>query len=185
MLKGNQVALAPLRPDDFETLFEWINDRGDVLSAASYKPVHEHMHRSWAASVVKRQDGVIFGVRGVGDDRLLGYVQLAGIDARARSAELRVRIGDPEMRAQGIGYETCGLALRHGFEDLNLRRIWAHCFATNEPVLRGAGRLGFQREGVLRQSAYVGGEYVDIVVIGIMRDEFQPPASIVDGRSGG
>jgi RimJ/RimL family protein N-acetyltransferase len=125
---------------------------------------------------------VIFGVRAVADDRLVGYVQLAGIDPRARSAELRVRIGDPSTRAQGVGYETCGLALRHGFDDLNLRRVWAHCFATNEPVLRGADRLGFRREGVLRQGAYVGGEYVDVVVIGILRDEFRPPPSIMDGR---
>ena len=185
MLRGEKVVLAPLRDGDLETLFEWINDRGEVLSAAAYKPVHEEMHRSWAKSVATREDGVIFGARAVPDDRLVGYVQLAGIDLRARSAELRIRIGDPEARAQGIGYEACGLALRHGFEDMNLRRVWAHCFATNEPVLRGADKLGFRREGVLRQDAYVGGEYLDVVVIGILRDEFRPPPSITDGRARG
>jgi RimJ/RimL family protein N-acetyltransferase len=178
VLRGEQVVLAPLRPDDFDTLFVWINDRDDVLSAAAYKPVHEQQHRSWAESVVRREDTVIFGVRTLADDRLIGYVQLAGIDPRARSAELRVRIGDLDWRARGVGYEACGLVLRHGFDDLNLRRIWAHCFATNVPVLRGAAGIGFRQEGTLRQNAYVGGEYVDVVVIGILREEFLPPPSI-------
>jgi RimJ/RimL family protein N-acetyltransferase len=185
VLRGEQVVLAPLRKADVETLFGWINDRHDVVSAAGYKPVHEEPHRLWAESVVERADTVIFGIRTVEDDRLVGYVQLAGIDPRARSAELRIRVGDADARGHGVGYEASGLALRHGFDDLNLRRIWAHCFATNEPVLRGADTLGFRREGLLRQNAYVAGEYVDVVVIGILRDEFQPPPSIMDGRKPG
>lgn len=178
MLKGEKVTLAPLRAEDVEQLYRWINDRPEVLAAAAYKPVHEAAHRSWVDSVVRRDDTAIFGIRTSADDRLIGYVQLVDIDSRTRSAELRIKIGDPEKRAQALGPEAGGLALRHGFEDLNLRRIWAHVFATNEPVRRAAAGIGFREEGVLREAAYVGGEYVDVIVIGLLRDEFRPPASI-------
>jgi RimJ/RimL family protein N-acetyltransferase len=183
VLKGERVLLAPLRKDDLEVFFGWINDRADVLSAAAYKPVHEAAHEAWAESVTKDADSVIFAIRRVDDDRLVGYVQLVDIDWRNRSAELRLRIGDKDARNQHFGYEGTGLLLTHAFDDLNLTRVWAHVFATNAPTLKGSQRLGFREEGRLRKAAYVGGDYVDVVVIGVLRDEFRPPPGPSDGSA--
>ena len=183
MLKGARVSLAPLREADVDKLFGWINDRDEVLLGAAYRPVHESAHREWIKETVRRPDTVIFAIRAAPDERLVGYVQLVGIDPRARSAELRIRIGDRDARGQGVGLEAGGLILRHAFEDLNLERVWAHVFPTNEPVRRGARRLGFQEEGRLRRAAYLAGEYVDVIVIGILRSEFQPGESVTGSGS--
>ena len=177
MLRSENVVLAPLRTADIETFFEWINDRSEVQLAAGYKPIHEPAHAAWFESVSRGEDSVIFAIRLVEDDRLIGYVQLVEIDWRNRNAELRIRIGDPSDRYQRFGVEAGVLILRYAFEDLNLARVWAHVFATNEAVRQGARRVGFREEGTLRRAAYVGGDYVDVVVIGMLKGELKLPPS--------
>ena len=169
MLRGERIMLAPLRDDDSRTLFTWINERDDVLLSAPYKPVHGADHASWFDAVRNRDDVVIFGIRTLDGDRLIGSCQLHGIDQRARSAELQIRIGEGDQRERGYGSEALALLLHHGFEDLNLRRIWLRVFASNERALAAYRSAGFEEEGRLREAAYVGGVYVDVVVMARLR----------------
>lgn len=169
MLRGERILLAPLRDDDSRRLFDWINERDDVLLSAPYKPVHGVDHAEWFDAIRARSDTVIFGIRLLDGDRLVGSCQLHGIDPRARSAELQVRIGEEDARGRGLGGEALRLLLRHGFEDLNLRRIWLRVFATNERALRTYDAAGFAEEGRLREAAYVDGAFVDVVVMARLR----------------
>ena len=169
MLRGERIMLAPLRDDDSRSLFGWINEREDVLLSAPYKPVHGADHAEWFDAIRSSPDTVVFGIRLVEDDRLVGSGQLHGIDARARSAELQIRIGEEDARGRGLGGEALQLLLRHGFDDLNLRRIWLRVFATNERALRAYEAAGFVEEGRLREAAYVDGGFVDVVVMARLR----------------
>ena len=56
------------------------------------------------------------------------------------------------------------------FRDLNLRRLTIQVFATNARAERVYEKAGFVREGVLRGAAHIDGGYVDITVMGIVRD---------------
>lgn len=169
MLRGDRIMLAPLREYDSRTLFGWINQRDDVLLSAPYKPVHSADHAEWFDAIRNASDTVIFGIRLVEDDRLVGSCQLHGIDPRARSAELQIRIGEGDARGIGLGTEALKLLLRHGFDDLNLRRIWLRVFATNERAIRVYVTEGFVEEGRLRGAAYVDGTFVDVVVMARLR----------------
>jgi RimJ/RimL family protein N-acetyltransferase len=169
VLRGERIILTPLRDEDSRILFEWINEREDVLLSAPYKPVHAADHREWFEGIRGRPDVAIFGIRLLDGDRLIGSCQLHGIDLRARSAELQIRIGDPDARGQGYGSDALGLLLRHGFDDLNLHRIWLRVFASNERAIRAYAGAGFVEEGRLRDAAYVDGEFVDVVVMARLR----------------
>jgi RimJ/RimL family protein N-acetyltransferase len=169
VLRGERIILAPLRDEDSKTLFEWINERDDVLLSAPYKPVHAADHREWFDAIRDRPDVAIFGIRLLDGDRLIGSCQLHGIDPRARSAELQIRIGDAGARGHGYGSEALTLLLRHGFHDLNLRRISLRVFASNERAIRAYDAAGFVEEGRLREAAYVDGEFVDVVVMARLR----------------
>ncbi|MGH3102758.1 MAG: GNAT family N-acetyltransferase [Gaiellaceae bacterium] len=169
MLTGTTVKLAPLGADDLPTLFRWINERDDVLLNAAYRPVHDEDHRAWFERIRGRPDIVVFGIRLADGDRLIGSCQLHSIDARSGSAELQIRIGEPDARDRGHGREAVELLLRHAFDDLNLRRVFLHVFATNERARRVYERAGFVEEGRLREAAYVDGAFVDVVVMGLLR----------------
>jgi len=169
MLRAERILLAPLRDDDSRRLFDWINERDDVLLSAPYKPVHGADHSGWFDAIRTRSDTVIFGIRLLEGDRLIGSCQLFAIDPRARSAELQIRIGEEDARDRGLGREALQLLLRYGFDDLNLRRIWLRVFATNERALRAYEAAGFVEEGRLREAAYVDGAFVDVVVMARLR----------------
>lgn len=167
------VTIGPLRDGDLPVLFEWINRPDEVHWNSAYRPVSETDHREWFDAIRRRKDVVIFAIRTTADDRLIGTCQLHGIDPLHRTAELQIRIGEPEERGRGAGTQAVRQLLRFGFRDLNLRRIFLHVFADNAGAIRTYEKVGFRREGALREAAHIDGRYVDVVVMGILRSEFQ------------
>ena len=89
-----------------------------------------------------------------------------------RSAELQIRLGEAAERGQGYGTEVVRLLLDFAFKDLNLHRVYLHVFSTNTAVIRVYEKVGFVREGLLRKAAHINGAYVDVLVMGILREEY-------------
>jgi RimJ/RimL family protein N-acetyltransferase len=168
---GEQVALTSLGAGDLPVMFRWINDRSEVLWNASYRPVTEAQHAEWFDAIQRRKDTVIFGIRLLDTQRLIGSCQLHSINNIHRSAELQIRLGESKGRGHGYGTEAVQLLLDFAFKDLNLHRVYVHVLGTNERALRLYAKVGFLREGTLREAAHINGRYVDIVLLGILRDE--------------
>jgi diamine N-acetyltransferase len=172
MLKSADVALTPLTTADSAVLYQWINDRELVLFNSAYKPVSESQHQAWFASIQQREDVVIFGIRLLETGQLIGSCQLHSINLVNRTAELQIRLGSPADRGKGYGTQAVRLLLQFGFSDLNLNRIHLHVFAGNTRAIAAYEKCGFAREGTLRQGAFVDGQYIDVVVMGILREEY-------------
>ncbi len=170
---GGGVELAPLREQDSDALFAWINDRELVQLSSPFEPVDRADHDRWFGSIRDRDDVEIFAIRLSDGDRLIGSCQLNRIDRRNRTCELQIRIGDPDARGHGHGTEAVRLLLRHAFGPLGMDRVGLHALATNEAAIRAYEKVGFEREGVLRGGALIDGERVDLVLMGILRDEFE------------
>lgn len=166
------VELAALRPEDSELLFQWINDRALVTLSAPFRPIARAEHEAWFDAVRRRPDSKIFGVRLREGDRLVGSCQLNSIHSVHRSAELQIRIGAADARGRGVGAEAVRLLLAHAFVELGLHRVYLHVFATNEPARRLYERVGFRREGVLREAACIDGAWLDVLLMAILRTEF-------------
>jgi len=173
MLKAEHVVLTPLGIEDLPTLYLWINDREQVLFNAPYKPVHESQHRAWFEAIQQRNDVVIFGIRLLKTNKLIGSCQLHSISNIHRSAELQIRIGDIVEQDKGYGTEAVSLLLKHAFNDLNLHRVYLHVFNTNTRALHVYEKIGFEIEGMLREAVYIDGKYIDVAVMRIMRDEYE------------
>jgi RimJ/RimL family protein N-acetyltransferase len=170
-VKTGSIVLTPLREADLPRLFDWINDRHEVLFNAAYKPVLQSQHRAWFESLGERRDLVIFAIRLGSDDALVGTCQLRHLDLTHRNAELQIRLGDPGQRGHGYGTQAVRLLLDFAFRDLNLHRVYLHVFETNAAAIRAYEKAGFVREGILRQAAHIDGAYVDIAVMGKLREE--------------
>lgn len=172
MLKSEQIMLASLRNEDSPILWKWINDRDLVQFNAAYKPVSEAQHQAWFESIRQRDDVFIFGIRLLETDELIGSCQLHSVDQVSRSAELQIRLGEAAARGKGFGTEAVRLLLKFAFTDLNLNRVYLHVFDSNTRAIQVYEKNGFSREGVLRQAAYIDGRFVDVVVMGVLREEY-------------
>ena len=116
------------------------------------------------------QWGVELGATG----DLVGTCTLAALDPKNRRAELGFALG---RRYWGQGYmaEALPVLLRFAFDELQLHRVTDDTDPRNQPSIRVLERLGFRREGLLRQYYLVQGEAQDAVVYGLLRSESQLP----------
>jgi diamine N-acetyltransferase len=162
------VELTSLRSEDSALLFEWINDRSLVELSAPFRPVSQIEHERWFSQIRERTDVRIFAIRE--DGRLVGTCQLHSIHPVHRSAELQIRIGAGDARGRGVGREALRQLLRHGFDELDLHRIYLHVFATNERAIRAYEDVGFRREGLLREAAAIAGTWIDVLLMAVLRD---------------
>ncbi len=172
MLRGKRIALCPLGKDDFPILFNWINEREQVIFNSPYKPVHQDCHEKWRQKIVESNDTAIFGIRRLDDGSLVGTCQLHGIHPVHRSAELQIRIGETNERGQGFGFEAVSLLLRFAFDDLNLQRVYLHVFKDNLRAVKLYEKTGFKIEGTLRRAAFIGGAHKDILIMGLLEEEY-------------
>jgi RimJ/RimL family protein N-acetyltransferase len=170
MLAGTKIALTELRYEDSETLFAWINDPATVRFNAPYLPVHEPGHIAWLEWVTKDPSRIVFGIRDLGGQRLIGVLQLIDLHQVHRSAELIIRIGSDADRGRGLGTEAVELAIEFGFRHRNLQRIWLRVFANNLRAIRAYEKAGLQREGTLRRACFIDGEWRDEVVMAVLTD---------------
>lgn len=134
--------LEPLRDEDGDALFDWINDPELVALSAIFRPVTRAEHDAWFAAVRDREDVAIFALRE--DGRLVGTCQLI-VDGD--EAELRIRIGVSAAQGRGLGTAAVRELVAHGFAELGLRRIWLQVFAVNARAIRTYEKAGFVRYG--------------------------------------
>lgn len=173
------ITLTPLRPEDSDALFRWINDRDTVILSAPFRPVSRAEHDAWFAAIQARTDSLIRAIRLTADDRLVGTCQLLDIHPLIRSAELRIRIGEADQRGRGLGSQAVDALLALGFRQLNLNRIFLTVFEDNQAARRVYQKAGFVEEGLLREAACIDGVFKNLVLMAILRadhDRRHPPA---------
>lgn len=117
----------------------------------------------------------------VGGD-LCGSVRVKNIDTGNRKAEIGYFVGS-EYAGRGIVSAAVRSVLAYCFETLHLNRMELRCAATNHASIRVAERLGFTREGMLRQDECLHGVFVDHLVYGLLSEEFRHRAGDERPRS--
>jgi RimJ/RimL family protein N-acetyltransferase len=105
-------------------------------------------------------------------DRLVGVAYLTDIHRINRSAELGIMIGERDVWAQGVGTAATDVLLAHGFNDLNLHRIYLTVLAENDRAIRLYEKLSFQAEGRQREAVFKDGRYRDLVMMALLRSEY-------------
>ncbi|QCW52684.1 GNAT family N-acetyltransferase [Nocardioides dongxiaopingii] len=110
------------------------------------------------------------------DGAFLGWCGLTRFDPQHRSASLGYCLG---AAAWGHGYatEAAGAVLGWAFETLDLNRVQAETDTRNLASARVLEKLGFRREGTLREDCVVDGDVSDSWVFGLLRREWRPPTT--------
>lgn len=105
------------------------------------------------------------------NDVIVGDVQLTR-DPTHNVGDIGYIIGK-EHRGAGYAEEAARELLRFAFEDIELHRVYATCWRSNERSAHILEKLGFTREGVLREHALKWGKYEDDVYYGLLRREWE------------
>jgi RimJ/RimL family protein N-acetyltransferase len=173
MLRGERVTLRATTKEDLTSLARFENDLVFVLAGGGDPPETvplERLQRDFDKEISDPpSEKVEFAIEA--DGRYIGRCGLYSIDRTTRHAELG--IGDREYWGRGYGREAVGLLLDYAFRLRNLRRVWLEVHADNERGIRAYKSCGFVEEGRMREHVWLGGRYVDNVVMGVLREEWR------------
>ena len=105
------------------------------------------------------------------DEKAAGYVILRDLRSINQSIELkRIVIAEPD---KGLGTRVLENIITKSFEELSAHRLWLDVYADNERALHVYRSLGFVDEGVLRECICTDGRYRSLVVMSMLRSEYE------------
>ncbi|AFG35670.1 acetyltransferase, ribosomal protein N-acetylase [Fervidobacterium pennivorans DSM 9078] len=169
-MEGKLATLRPIEVTDAKKFVELINDERTKDYLSGVFPINEFMEEEWIKKNAITHNAVNFAIE-VGNN-LVGSTGLMAIDWVARSAEYGIAIFDPAYWDKGIGTEVTHMMLKYAFEYLNLNRVWLRVFENNQRAIRVYEKCGFIQEGRMRQARYLKGQYIDVIIMGILSDEY-------------
>ncbi|WP_153455314.1 GNAT family N-acetyltransferase [Streptomyces smaragdinus] len=176
MLKGEKVGLRARHDDDIPVLRSELYDdhvNGSRAEGRPWRPVTPGSNDSRLVVDDNEPGHVPFSVVELASNTLVGTATLWGIDNHARAAHIGLGLL-PSARGTGYGTDVVSVLCYYGFTVRGLHRLQIETLADNTAMLRSAERNGFVREGVLRSSAWVLGEFLDEVILGLLAEDWKP-----------
>ncbi|MEU4228479.1 GNAT family protein [Nonomuraea sp. NPDC026600] len=176
MLKGGKVGLRARHEGDIPILQAELGDDVVTSSRANDQPWRPITPGSKDARFVvddKEQGLAQFSVMELDGGMLIGSALLWGIDNHNRSAHIGLGLL-PSARGKGYGTDVVAVLCHYGFVVRGLQRLQIETLSDNVAMLRSAEHNGFVREGVLRSSAWVMGEFLDEVLLGLLVQDWKP-----------
>ena len=170
-LHGDKVTLRPPSVDDVPALMPMFRDPEVARFTGSHQSPDEERARAWYATRGEQDDRLDLAVVARATGSVVGEVVLNGWDAGNESCGFRTCFV-PTALGQGLGTEAIRLIVGYGFEQLRLHRISLEVFTFN-PRARGSyEKVGFVREGVMRDALLWEGERVDAELMAILAPEW-------------
>lgn len=174
MLSGDRVTLRPIVRDDLPRFLAFFNDvevelagGGDPPTPKTLKEVEKFFD---VDADTPDRSKTNFAIEA--DGKCIGSCGIFEIDDTFRTCELGIGIGDKEYWGRGYGRDAVKLLLDYAFRLRNFRRVWLEVHSENERAIRAYKSCGFVEEGRLREHAWLDGRYVDVVYMGVLREEW-------------
>ncbi|MEA3349234.1 MAG: GNAT family protein [Chloroflexota bacterium] len=176
MIYGNRVRLRAVEKDDLPRFADWLNDPEVRQGLTVFLPLSQTDVEKWFEKMLERpqeERPLVIEIEAEDAWVPVGNCGLFGLDWRLRTAEVGIFIGAKKYWNQGYGTDVVRLILRHGFNTLNLNRVFLRVHADNPRAMRAYEKAGFVHEGRMRQARFYAGEYVDVLLMSVLRSEWQ------------
>ena len=176
MILGERIRLRAIEREDLPLFVAWLNDPEVRQYLLMDLPLSTAQEEDWYENMRKqppRQQPLMIEITTPQGWVPIGNISLFDFQDQHRSAELGIVIGEKKYWNQGYGREAVTLVCKHGFETLNLHHIYLWVYATNLRGIRAYEKAGFVHEGRKREAIFSKGEYIDLMLMGILRTEWQ------------
>ncbi|WP_228122974.1 GNAT family N-acetyltransferase [Saccharothrix syringae] len=176
MWVGERVRLRGVEPEDWEAFMRFSGHSGDMRAVDRvYPPRSAAGHREWAlARATAATGGDEFTLAVEAGGVVVGRVSTHNADQRAGRFGYGIGIGH-EYQRRGYAAEAVGLLLDFMFAERRYHKCEAGVYAFNGPSLALHRKLGFREEGRLRDHEFSAGRHHDMVLFGVLADEWLSP----------
>jgi UDP-4-amino-4,6-dideoxy-N-acetyl-beta-L-altrosamine N-acetyltransferase len=165
------VFLVPLNTSHIDHVMTWVNDPEVVKNFQNF------------GATISREDELRFieKMAASPDDRIFSlfnesreYVGQGGINQISwanKLGRLSIFIAKSQQH-KGYGREAVKALVDKAFAEVGMNKVWLMAYASNSRAIAMYEKVGFQREGLLRQEYFWKGTYHDICRMGILKEEW-------------
>ena len=170
MLKGNKVLLRCVERRDINIFYDiWCNEEirkldGNFTLPPSKEDLLNNFNR--LMNIDKKYLSII-NEKGV----VVGYITYREIKEYKNVYVLGITIG-PNFWNRGYGQDSIKTLLNYLFMDMAAYRIELEVLDFNARAIQCYKKCGFIEEGKKRKTCFSNGDYRDIIIMGIIREEF-------------
>ncbi len=173
VLETRQLVLRPLRPEDAADLAEWLGDRS-LYTYWGKRPGKSDLDPALLfRKPAKPGKSFHWGIEHKTDRKVIGELWVYLIE-NDRMAKMAFRLS-PAYQGHRLMSEALARAVAFCFEKTELRRLWADVHTENAASYKTLERVGFRREGLIREGKMVS-TYCDHYIYGLLKSDRLPPA---------
>ncbi len=173
-LKGQTVLLREIKESDIDDRYvlgkndEFVYMCGGDRNGKTLFPEREHWV-AWYESFMKNECAWIIEYNG----KCIGSARLHHISRTDRSATYAIGIFDVSLLSKGIGSEVTKLILKYAFKEMKLHRVDLKVLEYNKRAIRCYEKCDFKIDGILRDSAFIEGNFHSDIIMSILEDEWE------------
>lgn len=148
----------------------WLNDK-EVCKYNSHGEVEytKEMAASFIKALENDKTKEVYAVYLRETNVHIGNISIQQIDAKNKNAEIAFLFGEKEYWGRGYAKEASEILIRRAFKDLSLHRLYFGTNVDNIAMQKLGERLGFVKEGVLKDAQLKNEKFNDIVIYGKIR----------------
>jgi len=128
-------------------------------------------HNNWLNSLTKNDKTKVFVI--LCDDTPSGIVSLSNIDYHNKTASWAFYLSSEDFMGKGVGVVVEYKLIEYVFNDLKLEKLNCEVLATNIGVISLHKKFAFVEEGLIRKNIIKEGARVDVVLLGLLKDEWK------------
>ena len=174
ILETERLRLRQLGLIDAEAMFKYASND----EVTKYMPWDSHTSLRQTKKFLKIMTGkylngnFAWAVTWKESKEFIGTIDFGKFDKDARIAEMSYALSHAHWR-KGVMSEAAQALIDYGFNELNLERIYARCFAENIASERVMQKVGMTYEGTLRKGIFAKGAHHDLKIYAILREDIE------------
>jgi RimJ/RimL family protein N-acetyltransferase len=165
-VRGERTSLRGLTKQDIPLLKRWAREP-HIQRTCSHRLLKERIRDGVTNS--EKQCEFIFCDE---EQRPIGLVSLFHIQPHIGQGKIAKLVGEPGALGKGFAREASAMLITYAFHVLKLQRLYLRTAGFNMQNIKLNEALGFQFEGILRSSEIFNGELIDVVLMSMLRTEF-------------
>lgn len=171
-IMGKKIYLRAMEPEDMEVFRDMINDQEVSRMVVGWSfPVSKKEQLDWYNKVVT-DTNKRFTICMIEDDKAVGMATLTNIDLVNRSAFHGIKLHPTCPKGKGVGTDSVMTLMEYAFNQINLNRLDGEWLLYNIASKKLYEKCGWHEEGTKKKAIYRDGEYHDLAITGILKEEY-------------
>ncbi|HLR74361.1 MAG TPA: GNAT family protein [Virgibacillus sp.] len=171
-LESKRIYLRNIRKSDAETILDTTKiDEMRYMTGTKHTFTLDQI-KDYIEKVPNDPSRYDFAICLKDNDNMIGDLSILDINKEDSKAGFRIALSTIDLTGEGYGTEAIRCVLPFVFEELKLNRLQLEVYSHNLRGIRSYEKVGFIKEGVLRQSLFYNGTYSDEIIMALLKEDY-------------